>query len=105
VRKNQFFDPRMFLSGKGLLGHVSNLRRCNNIVKPQSEWYMATERKRAQNQKCWSHRICSGGKDIPHDHKIWSRCRRVILENFWGFDYREKRDVLVHELLMPKTPK
>jgi hypothetical protein len=104
VRKNQFLDPRMFLSGKGLLGHVTKLRRCSDIVKPQPVWYMATGRKRAQHQKCWSHRICSGGKEIPHDRQIWSRCRRVILETFRGFDYREKRDVLVHKLPMPKTP-
>jgi hypothetical protein len=104
VRKNQFLDPRMFLSGKGFLGCVTNLRRCSDIVKPQPVWYMATERKRAQHQKCWSYRICSGGKEIPHDYQIWSRCRRVILETFQGFDYWEKRYVMVHELPMPETP-
>jgi hypothetical protein len=82
VWKNQFLDLRMFLSAKESLGCVTKLRRCSGIIKPQSVWYMATGRERAQHQKCWSHRICSGGKENPHDRQIWRRCRRVILETF-----------------------
>jgi hypothetical protein len=29
---------------------------------------------------CWSHRICSDGREIQYDHQIWRRYRRVILE-------------------------
>jgi len=103
VRKKKILDPKLLLSGKGLLGHVTKLRKCSNIVKPQPVWYMAIVGKIAQHQKCWSRRICSGGKEIPHDRQIWSRCKRVILETFRGVNYWEKRDVLVHEFPMPET--
>jgi hypothetical protein len=35
---------RVFLSAKGLLGHVTKLRRSSGRIKPQSVWYLTTER-------------------------------------------------------------
>jgi hypothetical protein len=69
-------DLRMFLSVNGLLDHVTKLRRCSGIIKLQPVWYMATGRERTPHQKCWIHRICSGGKENPHDHQIWRTCTR-----------------------------
>jgi hypothetical protein len=44
-----------------------------------------------------------GGREIPHDRQIRRRYRRVILGTFRDFGYREKRDVLMHELPMPRN--
>jgi hypothetical protein len=40
-------DLRMFLSAKGLLGRVTKLRRSSGRIKPQSTWYLTTERERS----------------------------------------------------------
>jgi hypothetical protein len=63
-------DLRMFLSVNGLLDHVTKLRRCSGIIKLQLVWNIATGRERTPHQKCWSHRICSGGKANPHNGQI-----------------------------------
>jgi hypothetical protein len=72
----------MLLSVKELLDHVTKLRRCSGVMKLQSVWYMATGRERNPHQKCWSLRICSGGKENPHDRQIWRTCTRF--KNLWS---------------------
>jgi hypothetical protein len=64
----------MFLSVKELLDNVTKLRRCSGVMKPQSLWYMAIERERAQHMKCWSHWIFSEGKENPHNCQILKTC-------------------------------
>jgi hypothetical protein len=93
VRMEPILNLRMFLSAKGLLGRITNLRSSSGILKPQLAWYLTRERERAQHLGCWSHRICSEGEEKPlrtsylkkvqkGDRQIWKRCRRVILEAF-----------------------
>jgi hypothetical protein len=43
---------------------------------------MATGRERSPHQKCWIHRICSGGKENPHNCQIWRMCIRF--ETLWS---------------------
>jgi hypothetical protein len=38
---------RLFLSAKGLLGHVTKLRRSSGRIKQQSVWYLTTKRERS----------------------------------------------------------
>jgi hypothetical protein len=44
VRMEPISNLRMFLSAKGLVGHVMKLRRSSGRIKPQSAWYLTTER-------------------------------------------------------------
>jgi hypothetical protein len=72
----------MLMSVKELLDHVNKLRRCSGVIKLQPVWYMATGRERTPHQKCWSLRICLGGKENPHDRHIWRMCTRF--KNLWS---------------------
>jgi hypothetical protein len=67
VSRGLISDLRMFLSVNRLLDRVTKLGRCSGIIKLQSVWYMAMGRERNPYQKCWSHRICLGGKENPHN--------------------------------------
>jgi hypothetical protein len=53
----------MFLSAKGLLGHVTKLRRSSGRIKPQPAWYLTRERERAQHLGCWSLKIYLEGEE------------------------------------------
>jgi hypothetical protein len=44
VSGGKISDLRMFLSAKGLLGHVKKLRKSSGRIKPQLAWYLTTER-------------------------------------------------------------
>jgi hypothetical protein len=44
VRMETISNLGMFLSDKGLLGHVMKLRRSSGRIKPQPVWYLTTER-------------------------------------------------------------
>jgi hypothetical protein len=65
----------MFLSVKESLDHVTKLRRFSGILESAAGVvYGHRERERVQRMRCWSHRICSGGKENPHDRQIWRMC-------------------------------
>jgi hypothetical protein len=56
---------RLFLSAKGLLGCVTNLRRSSDRIKPQPMWYLTRERESTQHLGFWSRRICLKGEEKP----------------------------------------
>jgi hypothetical protein len=76
-------NPRMFLNVKESLDHVTNLRRFSSILESAvGVVYGHQERDRVQRMRCGSRRICSGGKENPHDHQIWRTCTR--LKTLWS---------------------
>jgi hypothetical protein len=44
VRMEPISNLRMFMRAKGLLGHVTKLRRSSGRIKPQPTWYLTTQR-------------------------------------------------------------
>jgi hypothetical protein len=70
VRREPILNLRMFLSAKGLLSHVTKLRRSSNRIKPQSMWYLKKDRERDKHLGCWSHKICLGKKRVLYDRWI-----------------------------------
>jgi hypothetical protein len=47
VRMELISNLIMFLSAKGLLGHVTKLRRSGSRIKPQLAWYLTMEREKS----------------------------------------------------------
>jgi hypothetical protein len=76
-------NPRMFLSFKESLDRVTKLRRFSGILESVvGVVYGHQERERVQRMRCWGCRICSGGKENPHDRHIWRTC--VGLKTLWS---------------------
>jgi hypothetical protein len=85
----------MFLSAKGLLGHVTKLRRSSGRIKPQPAWYL-TMRERELNT--WGvGAVGSVRKERKnlYDRQIWRKRRRVNLGSPSDFATSEKLDAKV----------
>jgi hypothetical protein len=90
---------RIFPSAKGLLGHVTKLRRSSGRIKPQSAWYLTRERESTQHLGCWSCRICSKGEEKPLRTLDLDKVQEGYPGSLSEFDNREKWNALRHKIM------